>query len=168
MAQKRSPRAPAASRAHEARLDVPAALRRLLHRRDEVQTSDVSALTGTTRQAVQRQLRKMLESGELVAEGSGPATRYRYATRVVRELPLATTAEDRAWTAIVEPALNRFGAVSKSATSALHYAFTVLVNNAVEHSGGRRIGITVERAGPRIAIEVEDDGVAFMVERARR
>jgi anti-sigma regulatory factor (Ser/Thr protein kinase) len=101
----------------------------------------------------------MVESGEIVVEGAGRGARYRFATRVVHRLPLRGLAEDRVWAEVAEPALTRLAKLSSDAHSALRYAFTEMLNNAIEHSGGKTAEIVLERAGKSVRFEVADDGI---------
>ena len=71
--------------------------------------------------------------------------------------PIAGLAEDEVWaaarTAIFphnEPA---------AARKILGYAFTEMLNNAIDHSRGMSVAVSVRRAGNRLLTVIEDDGI---------
>ena len=52
-------------------------------------------------------------------------------------------------------------ALSETATDIAHYAVTEIVNNAVDHSGGSRVTMTVSEARGEAVVTVDDDGVGI-------
>jgi len=65
------------------------------------------------------------------------------------------------WSDIGSAALRRVApSRSAAAEAAFHHAFTVLLNNAIDHSGGRWVDVTFEKAGDRVAFETSSDFVA--------
>ena len=65
------------------------------------------------------------------------------------------TCEFRVWTQDVEPHL---GDVSSKAHDLIEYIFTETVNNAMEHSGFRRLEIRLEPREDTVSVTVWDDG----------
>ncbi len=150
-----------------ARRNVKADIDALLAKRESIATAELASALGVTRQAAQRYLRRGVEEGWLVAEGRGRGARYRPSVpRFV--YPIAGSAEDR----ILDDVARRvpaFGALTGDEASAARYVFTVLVNNALDHSGGETVAVTVDLSPDRLAITVDDDGIgAFERVRSER
>lgn len=131
---------------------------------------DVSERAGVTRQAVHRHLARLVAEGALVASGRGRATRYsrdqppRFAARVAT----AGLEEDLLWEEarrhlpeLRRPAHARADAITR-------YAFTEIVNNAIDHSGSASVEVRVEVAAGDVRFTVRDEGVgAYENVRAR-
>jgi len=140
--------------------DVRETILRLVAERGSAKSGDIAEATGLSRQALNRHLRRLIEAGELTAEGAGRGASYR-SVRHVR-LPLVALAEDQVWNDVGAPMLRRLARrLSPAAESSFHYAFTELLNNAIEHSRGRWVDLAFERAGARVAFEIVDDGVGI-------
>lgn len=70
-------------------------------------------------------------------------------------VPLAGAAEDRVWTDIE----HLFAEASPGATGILRYAFTEMLNNAIDHSDGTAAEIRVDVDGKTAAVTITDDGI---------
>lgn len=145
--------------------DVKKAVRELLSRGESIQSGDIARLTGFSRQAIHRHVRQLVDAGELAIEGAGRGARYRLASRLVRRLSLAGLEEDRVFAELVAPALERLarGQLSGDARAVFQYAFTELLNNAIDHSAGSAVEIAIETADERrlLVFEIVDDGVGI-------
>lgn len=112
-----------------------------------------------------------MRRGVLVPEGAGRAAAYAPAPAgspspralLEQDAPphvyaTAGLAEDRVWDDLVArtPLL---ADLTGDAESVFHYACTELVNNAIDHSGSPTVTVSVERAGPHVALTVVDDGI---------
>jgi len=132
----------------------------LLTRQPTFTNHDVAAKARRTRQAVHRTIARLVASGELVAEGAGRGVHYRRADAPTFELSWrrAGLEESAAWPELVRkaPAL---AALPLRALEIFHYAFTEMLNNAIDHSESARVQVRVEIGGPRAAFEVIDQGV---------
>lgn len=145
------------------------------HRRDEIRreilarladwsVSPVAAVAeyfGVTRQAVQRHLAAMVDEGLIEAQGTAPHLRYRlhalsHAEAEMRLKP--PPEEDRVWREQVRPTLEGLDA---EPTDICYYGFTEILNNAIDHSGGRRVRVWAERSGASVRMGVEDDGIGI-------
>jgi anti-sigma regulatory factor (Ser/Thr protein kinase) len=107
-----------------------------------------------------RILSRLVDDGVLVRSGAGRSVSYRDGGGLpfVRRYPRAVIAEDRVWNE-VSSACRAVDALSKPAHSILQYAFTEMLNNAIEHSGGSEIEIRFESVPDGLAFVVADDGV---------
>jgi anti-sigma regulatory factor (Ser/Thr protein kinase) len=72
-----------------------------------------------------------------------------------REFELDGLAEDRVW-ALVRPALQL--PPQGPAELTLNYAFTEMLNNAIDHSGGRFVQVAAFRSPEKIELVIHDDG----------
>jgi anti-sigma regulatory factor (Ser/Thr protein kinase) len=119
---------------------------------------DVAAAIGISRQAAHRHLVALVAAGQLRAEGRGRAVRYRDAGSLPfsRRYP-RTVAEDRVWSELSAelPALIELG---PDARSVFQYAFTEMLNNAIEHSGSKEIEVKLEAVPRGLAFEIVDEG----------
>ncbi|MFQ5962021.1 MAG: STAS-like domain-containing protein [Candidatus Methylomirabilales bacterium] len=120
----------------------------------------VSKRFGVSRQAVHRHIRELLAEGYITAEGK---TRQReYALRVLRDkdftVPLAGLADDRVWRTEVAPVLND---LPRNVRGIWHYAFTEMVNNAIDHSGGHVLGVFIKMNPLTTRVSVYDDGIGI-------
>jgi anti-sigma regulatory factor (Ser/Thr protein kinase) len=121
--------------------------------------SEVAAAVGMSRQAAHRHLAKLVATGKLVLEGKARSSRYRSAGSLpmVRHFPRAVIAEDRVWQEIssTHPAI---GGLSKTARPVFQYAFTEMLNNAIEHSASVDVEVRFEVIENGMAFEVVDQG----------
>jgi anti-sigma regulatory factor (Ser/Thr protein kinase) len=133
-------------------------VRSLVARRGAVANSDVAAALGVSSATSHRLLRALVRSGMLELHGRGPAARYRL-RHVRHRFALAGLEEDRVWRQVAGD-IGRIRPLSPDEGHGLQYAASEVVNNAIEHSGGRAVEIAVsfEAAGTTVAT-VRDDGV---------
>lgn len=133
-------------------------VRALVDRFGEVANRDVARALAVSPATSHRLLRALAASGMLEPHGRGPAARYRL-RRVRRRFRLAGLAEDRAWQLVAED-VARVRPLGADEARSLQYAATEVINNAIEHSRGRSVEVTVafETAGAAVTT-VRDDGV---------
>lgn len=132
------------------------AIGKLLAGSGSVTAGQVAREAGVTRQAAHYHLRRLSDSGRLQRIGAGRGARYVPVFDVERTYPLPGLAEDVAWRDLVGrvPELSN----PEAAFRVNRFAFTEMVNNANDHSGGSRVQIGVATA-PRSWFRVVDDGV---------
>lgn len=101
----------------------------------------------------------MVAAGELFPEGAGRAAHY-VAKRIAiaLERPRAGLAEDVLYRDVHEQ-LPILADVPRAAERILHYAFTEIVNNAVDHSRARSVRCEVRADGKTVFVVIADDGV---------
>lgn len=134
-------------------------------------TSDLAARLGMSRQAVHKHLSAMIRSGDIIRLGSGKRNAsYLLNTAAARgkflgkkrvfnkRVRVAGLAEDRLLSEVeAQPVL--FSGLSAAALAIIRYAFTEMVNNAVDHSGAKRIEIRVSVDRAQVSFRVADAGV---------
>jgi DNA-binding Lrp family transcriptional regulator len=127
------------------------------HPRDLTRT--VAAQVGVSRQTVAARVRALVEDGYLARSGTTRPTYVLGARRdgVFRHA-LDGLAEDRVWSGDVAPMLRGLPA---NVVDIAHHGLTEMVNNAVDHSEGRRLEVAVRRDAERVAMWVTDDGIGI-------
>jgi anti-sigma regulatory factor (Ser/Thr protein kinase) len=116
---------------------------------------------GISRQAAARYLKKMVDEGQLNAQG---ATKDRtYSLGKTRELIKAYAIkpgldESTLWTEDFKPLLE---GVKPNVLGICAYGFTEMVNNVLDHSGGKEMTIVFQRSPKEIFFAVQDDGVGI-------
>ena len=106
-------------------------------------------------------LQQQAREGALGRVGAGRSARY---VRLLRapelerfRFPLDGQGEDAAWKE-VRARSKLLGRVSPRSAPTWDYAFTEMVNNAREHSGGTFVDITLSAGADHLAMTVADDG----------
>ncbi|MCE2487442.1 MAG: DUF4325 domain-containing protein [Desulfurellaceae bacterium] len=122
----------------------------------------IAHLTAThfniSRQAVNKHLHRLVREGLLTVEGT---TRNRgYALAVLDQksifVPLtSTTAEDHVWREKIAPLLSD---LPRRARDIWQYGFTEMLNNAIDHSSGTSVHVTIERTALSVKMDLMDDG----------
>ncbi len=115
---------------------------------------------GVTRQAIHPHLQALVRQGELRAVGAGRATHYERVAARTRRYPLAGLEEDRVWDEL--RAWERIAGAPANVQTILGYAFTEMLNNAIDHSGGTWADIALFEPEGAIAFVIHDDGVGAL------
>lgn len=146
--------------------NVPWLVHDLLDQQSEIAIADLLAGSGLTRQAIQYHLRKLVESGEIAPVGGGRARRYRRPVLLERTLPTEGLQEDRIWNEL-DSSVVELRELGRNARSIANYAFTEMLNNAIDHSGSETVRVTLGRRDERFVFTITDVGVGAF-ERVRR
>jgi anti-sigma regulatory factor (Ser/Thr protein kinase) len=139
----------------------------LVARAGQVTSGTVAAKLKITRQAAHRKLQALAAEGALVLRGSGRGAVWEPSATATRRFRYTTAglAEDRVYAELEEevPVLRSLGA----ARSAVAYAVTEMVNNAIEHASAKAVEVVVQPRTKGLAVEIEDDGIGVFA-RLRR
>lgn len=142
-----------------ARLSLPALTRwitaaALEHPRDLA--DEVARRAGVGRATAQKALRQLVDAGWLVRGGARNRPTYAPGAlrEVVRQYPLTGLSEDGPWRRDFAPCL----ALPAHVQRMLQHAFTELVNNAIDHSEGRSVTVSVRQTPTQVQLLVSDDG----------
>jgi anti-sigma regulatory factor (Ser/Thr protein kinase) len=141
---------------------VDATIDFLLDAQEAVTAPDVAHHAGVSRQAAHAHLRWRVEAGTLLRVGAGRATRYRRKALMATSWTREGLQEDQVWEKSVEglsgvdPTLLE---THPRLRAVMNYAFTEMVNNAVDHSVGKTVVTRWFLQERSLAFEVEDDGV---------
>ncbi len=132
----------------------------LLERRGVISTADAARTLRISRQAAHRRLRALADRGEVLHQGAGRGARWVLpaASHLEFDFPTAGLAEDRVWTLLLGkvPALASLPADARAIAT---YAFTEMLNNALEHSGSDRVHIDVAHDARSVCFEIDDAGI---------
>ncbi|MGH8184514.1 MAG: ATP-binding protein, partial [Rhodanobacteraceae bacterium] len=122
-------------------------------------TGFVASQLGVSRQTTAARARALVESGFLARSGT---TRPTYVPGPTRrgefEHPLKGLTEDRVWSRDVAPLLNNLPA---NIIDIAHYGLTEMVNNAIDHSQGKQLTVTVLSKDGEASLRVADDGIGI-------
>ncbi len=133
-------------------------VRTLLDREGTVSNRAVVGALGVSPATAHRVLRALVMAGALEARGKGPAAVYAYPT-IDRRFRLKGLEEDRAWQVVAEE-IGRIRPLPSAEASSLQYAAVEIINNAIDHSSGKKVRVTVQfGAGGSTVTTVADDGV---------
>lgn len=133
-------------------------VRALVGKRGDVANRDVVAALHVSPATAHRVLQALVTAGALERHGRGRAARYRL-RRVSHRFRRAGLEEHRVWDRIGGE-IDRIRPLGDREAESLRYAATEVINNAVDHSGGRwvTVGVDFELGGATVAT-VRDDGV---------
>ena len=111
---------------------------------------------GITRRAANAQLKALVAAQWLRVSGAGRSARHAPGAlrQVVQRYPLATLQEDLPWRQDFAP----FFELPPEVERLLRHAFTELLNNAVDHSGGQTVTVSLRQTPLQVQLLVSDDG----------
>ena len=118
--------------------------------------SQVMERAGVSRATANKALRRLTEMEWLVREGSASRPLYRPGTlrQVVQRYPLDGLSEDLPWSRDFAPHF----AFPEAVRRMVHHAFTELLNNAIDHSAGRQVTVSMRQTASHAQLLVSDDG----------
>ncbi len=133
-------------------------LRVLIERVGEIANRDVVTALKMSAATSHRLLAALVTAGVLERHGKGRTTRYRLRA-VRRRFKLGGLEEDRAWTLVAQE-IARIRPLGDDEARSLRYAATEVINNAIDHSRGTSVEVSVSfDAGGTTVTRVRDDGV---------
>lgn len=117
----------------------------------------VMARLGVSRRSALALLNKLVAAQWLQRDGKRRNAAFRPGTlkQVVQRYPLAGLQEDLPWQRDFAPCFELPANVARMA----QHAFTELLNNAIDHSGGTQVTVSVRQTGLHLQLLVSDDGV---------
>ena len=149
-------------------MDASQQIMRLARRTGGVKAPEVAVALGVSRQAATRHLRQLVAARRLARVGATRGARYLLPSRAPTT---ASTARDFTATystrglqedQVFDRTVLRLGlrgALSSHALQTARYAFTEIVNNAIEHSRAPSVRVVVRCAAGDFTFEVVDHGV---------
>jgi hypothetical protein len=136
---------------------IPELIRLLSGDHGSVTAGEVAKAAGVTRQAAHYHLARMVRDGELRRIGAGRGSRYEPDADLDRSYLLKGLEEDRVWDEVVADVPTIQDAPS-NVRAIMRYAFTEMLNNAIDHSAGTDARVKVW-ARDLLSFEINDDGV---------
>ncbi len=116
---------------------------------------------GISRQAAARYLQEMTHYGELIAEGATKDRIYKpgLLRKIERNYVLnGSLEESEIWS---KDFMALCGGLKENITRICEYGFTEMVNNAIDHSNGKNLILTMQRNTQTILMTIVDDGVGI-------
>jgi len=140
---------------------VPKVIERLLYNRTYVTSPEVAVAAGVSRQTAYQWLTQMTSNGVLIHDGNRRSSRYRLNAQRAVTYPLDNLTEYEVWDS-ERIALRQFDPdveENPKLRQALNFAFTEMVNNAIDHSKGTELKVRWFFKENLLAFEIEDDGI---------
>ncbi len=138
----------------------------------EVRVADITRATGLSRAYIHRFFRDLVDEGRIIHIGKANQSRYVPADRLSKGevkkrilkirhvLKNQSLAEDTVLARIKKES-GIFLSLSPNVSNVLDYAFTEMVNNAIEHSRSATIDIKMWRSVDKLCFDVSDRGVGI-------
>jgi anti-sigma regulatory factor (Ser/Thr protein kinase) len=129
--------------------------------------NNIVALTmaefGISRQAVNMHIKRLLQQGSLVAEGTTRNKFYRLPPLLeeVRSFNLSGLEEDKVWRNFVLPCLEP---LPNNVIYIWSYGVSEMLNNAIDHSKGKNVIISVNKNPAHSEIVITDDGLGIFTQ----
>lgn len=142
-------------------VSVPKVIERLFATQTYLTSTEVAAAAGVSRQATQRWLSRMATDGLLIHEGNRRSSRYRLNSQRAATYLLVDLTEHEVW-GNERIALREFDPDIEEMPElrqVLNFAFTEMVNNAIDHSRGSELWVRWFIREEWLAFEVEDNGI---------
>ena len=145
-------------------MDTKERIRGYLSRRPSASGKELRSHSGISRQALNVHLRTLIQSGEVIKTGSTRGARYILASRapaaavVSRDLALRGLDESEVYEELAT-ALNLRTVLRRNVEAILHYAFTEMLNNAIEHSKADRCRLDLRLDAGRVSFTIRDRGI---------
>lgn len=131
-----------------------------IERRASSVISDAARKFGVSRQTVGRVMNEMIRNGDVIAKGKTRARTYELVVLDEFEttLPIEGLDESVLW----RTHFARFFSAHKgTAMSLANFAFTEMVNNAIDHSEGTTVTVSATRTVHAVRMQVHDDGIGI-------
>jgi DNA-binding transcriptional ArsR family regulator len=135
-----------------------------LARRRSAGGGELRSHLGVSRQALSVHMRSLVTAGKVVRAGTARSARYMLRGRappaavVARALRIRGLAEDRVWDEAAA-SLNLRRALRPNVEAIVHYAFTEMLNNAIDHSEADRCAVRIRLDPGTFVFEVRDPGI---------
>jgi len=151
-------------------MDIENLILTYLRKHKEVRTVDIVKKTGFSRAYIHRFLKKLQDEGKIILVGRTNRARYILATskNILSSKPLfwrRTLTNKNLLEDVVLAEIKRetsiFYRLRKNVVDILDYAFTEMLNNAIEHSRSKKIFVQIEKTDKLIKFKVNDFGIGI-------
>lgn len=147
-------------------MNIQAKIKEFLKTKKRTSSTGIARHFGFTRQYASQVLRIMTNAGEIVKFGSTRAAFYTLPefideigpSAIRRRLRNQNIKEHEVFDNLVS-AFPAFRTASENVRSIVHYAFSEMLNNAIEHSRSKNIEVEIESNGGIIRFVVSDFGI---------
>lgn len=129
----------------------------LAEKKERFSVTDFAKAHNLTVQSVYRYLNQLVGENKLTKEKVGQKNTYHFVSEYKAiEKDIAGLTEDSVWRNEVGPFLSH---LPKIAFNNLAYAFSEILNNAIDHSDGTKVKISVEKNIHEVTILIADNGI---------
>ncbi|MFH1782686.1 MAG: DUF4325 domain-containing protein [Candidatus Omnitrophota bacterium] len=153
-------------------MDITKSIMQLLEKKKEVKVSDLTKLTGFSRVYINRFFQRLREEGKIVLIGKANKARYiianeeniKEAKKTILRSYYILNNLDLSEDIILDKIKNKtsiFVGISENVSAILGYAFTEMLNNAIEHSESKKIEVVMDRDDIGIRFSVRDKGIGI-------
>ncbi len=149
-------------------MDVSRFIADLLKKKDSFTVKDIIALTNLSQPYIHRIITGLIESGLIVKSGKGRSTVYsRPGNRMfknIKKIKIRLRNKDLSESDILNDINNQSGVfkgIKENVKSIAEYAFTEMLNNAIEHSQSKNIVIDAENQNGVIRFDITDSGIGL-------
>ena len=150
-------------------MDAKSFILKQLQRGRSLKTSDVVKALGISRQTAAQHFRELVNAGRLIKIGSTRSARYvpfskkysaiaRVRSRFAKQYKIRKLSEDRVFGEVAHK-INVTRKLSGAAYKIAQYAFTEMLNNAIDHSRSLLAHVWVECRGGEFIFQVRDFGI---------
>ena len=116
-------------------------------------------MAGVSVQSIYRYLAALCDNGKITIAKNGNRNIYKLVEQEEQfEYSLHNLSEDIVWKKDISPF---FAELSETAFSNMAYAFTEMLNNAIDHSGGECVKIFIAKDGYKAKVWIYDDGIGI-------
>jgi anti-sigma regulatory factor (Ser/Thr protein kinase) len=147
-------------------MDVKELILKRIHAKGRLTVSEIVKETGFSRAYIQRVFKSLVDTGKIFLVGRANVAHYVtepnkiHKAKIIRELKNKDLSEGRVWDSLKSEGL--FKNMPTNTMNIVGYAFTEILNNAIEHSSGKEISIRFEQKNHLLSFDVNDDGVGIL------
>lgn len=145
-------------------MDTPEAIIAYLEDHGSSGSKDLSGHLGISRQALNVHLNRLIDEGRVVRTGATRNTRYVLPGQLPRpepyrgEFDIDGLEEDRVYQRLAL-SLNLAHVLQPNAQTLFQYVFTEMLNNAIDHSGSKKVRISAALEAGFVCAQVADAGI---------
>ncbi len=146
-------------------MDIKQLILKKIHKTGQVTSSELTKITGFSRVYINRFLKQLVNERQIMLVGKANLAKYvslngkeAKPEKVSKILKNKNLQEDLALNDIKNDS-SIFKGLSKNIESILGYAFTEMLNNAIEHSGSKTLEIKMGRSIKSVDFTIRDFGV---------
>ena len=148
-------------------MDLKSQIKKLAFERKVIKSGDFSQSNNLSRQYVSRILKEMVTTGELIKGGSTRKAIYSLPENSIYinpnlslKLNNKNLEEDRILDK-VRLSLSGYNSISQEVKKCFDYSFSEILNNAIEHSTSKTIGINIAIDAGNLEFSITDDGIGI-------
>jgi anti-sigma regulatory factor (Ser/Thr protein kinase) len=151
-------------------MDIQKIIINLISKKKQIRAADVVSKTGLSRAYVHRFLKKLVDEGIIVLIGKANQAHYVIAadngvhavkpSRIRKIITNSGLAEDKVLSQVKQES-SIFQGMAGNVSSVIDYAFTEMLNNAIEHSSSEKIDLIVSKTSEDIRFTIADNGIGI-------